>query len=86
MHSLILAFILSTVAKPKSAAKPAARELSDGQLVARLPTALLARVDRFAEHMRGQLPGSRFARAEAVRHLLSRALDQADAEGKKGKR
>lgn len=72
------------MSKPKPAAKPA-RELSDEQLVARLPAALLARVDRFAEHMRDELPGSRFARAEAVRVLLSRALDQAEAERTKGR-
>jgi hypothetical protein len=35
--------------------------------------------------MRDELPGSRFARAEAVRVLLSRALDQAEAERTKGR-
>jgi hypothetical protein len=46
-------------------------------LVVRLPLALVRRVDQFAERMRAELPGTRFARAEAVRVLLTRALDQA---------
>jgi hypothetical protein len=33
------------------------------------------RLDAYAERMRAELPGARFARAEAVRVLLSRALD-----------
>lgn len=71
------------MSKPKrSTAKPS-RELSDEQLVARLPAALLARVDAFAERMRAELPGSRFARAEAVRVLLSRALDDAEKKARK---
>ena len=55
---------------------------NDSQLVVRLPTALVGRVDQFAEHMRAELPGTRFARAEAVRVLLTRALDQVSAKGK----
>lgn len=55
---------------------------NDSQLVVRLPTALVSRVDAFAEHMRAELPGTRFARAEAVRVLLSRALDQLKPAGK----
>lgn len=55
-------------------AKPAAG--NDSQLVVRLPAALVRRVDQFAERMRAELPGTRFARAEAVRVLLARALDQ----------
>jgi len=49
---------------------------NDSQLVVRLPAALVRRVDQFAERMRTELPGTRFARAEAVRVLLTRALDQ----------
>ena len=49
---------------------------NDSQLVVRLPLALVRRVDQFAERMRAELPGTRFARAEAVRVLLTRALDQ----------
>lgn len=57
--------------------KPATKSLgNDSQLVVRLPTALVGRVDQFAERMRAELPGLRFARAEAVRVLLTRALDQ----------
>jgi hypothetical protein len=49
---------------------------NDSQLVVRLPRTLVRRVDQFAERMRAELPGTRFARAEAVRVLLTRALDQ----------
>jgi hypothetical protein len=55
---------------------------NDSQLVVRLPAALVERVDQFAEHMRAELPGTRFARAEAVRVLLTRALNQAHAKAK----
>ena len=55
---------------------------NDSQLVVRLPAALVGRVDRFAEHMRATLPGTRFARAEAVRVLLTRALDQVSPKAK----
>jgi hypothetical protein len=57
------------------------RGANDSQLVVRLPASLVDRVDGFAEHMRSELPGVRFARAEAVRVLLTRALD-----GMKGRR
>jgi hypothetical protein len=52
---------------------------NDSQLVVRLPGTLVDRVDDFAERMRSELPGVRFARAEAVRVLLTRALDQLKA-------
>lgn len=60
----------------------AARGSNDSQLVVRLPSALVERVDAFAERMRAELPGTRFARAEAVRVLLSRALDQGKPAGR----
>lgn len=55
---------------------------NDSQLVVRLPAALVSRVDQFAERMRATLPGMRFARAEAVRVLLTRALDHGPAKAK----
>lgn len=74
-----------TARKPPS--KPLSRVRAvagnDSQLVVRLPSALVGRVDRYAARMRRDLPGVRFARAEAVRVLLTRALDQlAEAKGK----
>ena len=57
------------------------RSTNDSQLVVRLPGSLVERVDDFAARMRSELPGVRFARAEAVRVLLTRALD-----GLKGRR
>jgi hypothetical protein len=56
---------------------------NDRQLVVRVPRTLVGRVDRYAATMRRELPGVRFARAEAVRVLLTRALDQ--LAGDKGK-
>ncbi len=55
---------------------------NDSQLVVRLPAGLVERVDQFAERMRAELPGSRFARAEAVRVLLTRALNQPPPKAK----
>lgn len=55
----------------------------DAQLVVRLPRELVERLDAYAARMREELPGAKFKRAEAVRVLLTRALD--DAEGPKGK-
>jgi hypothetical protein len=66
--------------KRKSASRAAAG--NDSQLVVRLPGGLVARVDAFAERMRLELPGMRFARAEAVRVLLTRALDQLTPPGR----
>jgi hypothetical protein len=55
---------------------------NDSQLVVRLPAALVQRVDQFAERMRAELPGTRFARAEAVRVLLTRALNQGQTKAR----
>jgi hypothetical protein len=70
------------VAQRKRKASPPTGGGNDSQLVVRLPTALVLRVDAFAERMRAELPGTRFARAEAVRVLLSRALDQLKPSGR----
>lgn len=68
--------------KPKRASPaPPARATHDSQLVVRLPGTLVSRVDNFAARMRNELPGLRFARAEAVRVLLTRALDQLRVSG-----
>jgi hypothetical protein len=74
-HSCYLARV--AIRKRRSAsASPAPALGNDSQLVVRLPAALVERVDQFAERMRAELPGTRFARAEAVRVLLTRALNQ----------
>lgn len=71
----------------KHSAKPPRRLRAeagnDSQLVVRLPGALVGRVDQYAARMRRELPGVRFARAEAVRVLLTRALDQLAAPKEK---
>jgi hypothetical protein len=61
---------------PKPPPAPRAAPGNDSQLVVRLPGELVGRVDQYAARMRRELPGVRFARAEAVRVLLTRALDQ----------
>ncbi|RYZ01931.1 MAG: hypothetical protein EOO73_33745 [Myxococcales bacterium] len=62
--------------RKRSASPPRSSPGNDSQLVVRLPGALVGRVDRYAARVRRELPGVRFARAEAVRVLLTRALDQ----------
>jgi hypothetical protein len=67
----------ATVQSKRGARPPQRTGGNDRQIVVRLPAALVARVDRFADQLRAELPGTRFARSEAVRVLLTRALDQA---------
>jgi hypothetical protein len=45
------------------------------QAAFRLPKSLLARLDRYAERMRGEQKGLTVTRADVVRMLLMRALD-----------
>src|SRR5262245_47611022 len=57
---------------------------NDRQLVVRLPGRLMRRIDHYAAELRAELPGTRFARAEAVRLLLTQALDRAGRPRAKG--
>lgn len=52
------------------------RETNDEQIVIRLPGALVAWVDAHADAMREKLPGMRVTRADAVRTLLTAALEK----------
>jgi len=70
------------VATKRRSPSSATSASNDSQLVVRLPAALVRRVDHFAARMRAELPGTRFARAEAVRVLLTRALDAASPKPK----
>ena len=59
------------------------------QVAFRLPDSLIARLDRHVERMSQENPGLDFTRADAVRSLLTRALDQiegASAPTKRGGR
>jgi len=59
------------------------------QVAFRLPDNLIARLDRHVERMGKEHPGLDFTRADAVRSLLTRALDQiegASAPTKRGGR
>lgn len=76
---MLLKLFAMAVRKRKPTRPTPARSGNDSQLVVRLPGSLVGRVDAFAEQMRSELPGVRFARAEAVRVLLTRALDQLKA-------
>jgi|CZKU01.1.fsa_nt_gi hypothetical protein len=60
-------------------------ETKDEQMVVRLPGALLARVDAYAERLRREMPGPSWKRSDVVRLLLAKALDAAEPT-KKGKR
>jgi len=48
------------------------------QVAFRLPDGLIARLDRHTERMTKENPGLEFSRADAVRSLLTRALDQVE--------
>lgn len=48
------------------------------QVAFRLEEELLARLDRYAERLAAENPGMRFTRADALRVLLTRALDEAE--------
>jgi hypothetical protein len=85
-ESICIAFVIVCVTSASLAVRKRpskslrnVRSTNDSQLVVRLPGSLVERVDDFAAHMRSELPGVRFARAEAVRVLLTRALDELKA-------
>lgn len=50
------------------------------QVAFRLDPDLVKRVDAYAKQLATEQPGLDFSRADAVRVLLTRALDQVDAE------
>ena len=56
------------------------------QVAFRLPDSLLARLDRHVERMTKEHPGLDFSRADAVRSLLTRALDQIEGPSAPTKR
>jgi hypothetical protein len=60
------------------------------QAAFRFPLSLLRRLDAYADQMSAQMPGLRFSRADAVRVLLEKGLEEAgvpdQAARKKGKR
>jgi hypothetical protein len=45
----------------------------------RLPVALIKRLDRHAARLRAEQPGVNITRSDAIRLLLSRALDREEA-------
>jgi predicted DNA-binding protein len=56
------------------------------QVAFRLPPDLVQRLDAYAERMGSAFPGLAFNRADAVRTLLTRALDEEDARSVPAKR
>ena len=67
----------STMAKDKEATV---------QVAFRLPESLVERIDRHVERMNGANPGLDFSRADAVRSLLTRSLDEIEGVKRKGAR
>lgn len=55
------------------------------QVAFRLPDSLITRLDRHTERMTKENPGLEFSRADAVRSLLTRALDQVEGTKRGGK-
>ncbi|HEX8108006.1 MAG TPA: hypothetical protein VF516_09780, partial [Kofleriaceae bacterium] len=56
------------------------------QVAFRLPDSLIARLDRHVDRMTTEHPGLDFTRADAVRSLLTRALDQIEGSSAPTKR
>lgn len=56
---------------------------STKQVAFRLPESLVARLDAYAEQLSIAQPGIAFTRADAVRLLLTRALDATSAPKKR---
>lgn len=54
------------------------------QVAFRLPESLLKRLDRHAERLSQEHPGLTFTRVDALRTLLTRALDEVEAATKRG--
>ena len=52
------------------------------QLAFRLPGALVARVDAYAKRLNAATPGLDVTRTDAVRALLTQALDRVEGKGK----
>lgn len=60
------------------------KEVKDAQIVVRLPSALVDRVDAYAERLRDEQPGPAWTRSDVVRLLVARGLES--VEPKRGKR
>jgi predicted DNA-binding protein len=56
---------------------------STTQVAFRLPDSLIARLDRHAERLSKEHPGLEFTRVDAVRTLLTVALDEVEASDKR---
>lgn len=50
-------------------------DVKDAQIVVRLPSALVERLDAHAERLREEQPGPAWTRSDVLRLLVSRALD-----------
>ena len=48
----------------------------DKQVAFRFPAELVERLDRYAQRMGAEMPGLKFSRADAVRVLLERGLEE----------
>lgn len=58
----------------------------DSQLVVRLSQSLMDRIDAHGERLRHEQPGPAWRRADVVRMLLIRALDEVEKKPKRGGR
>lgn len=60
---------------PPTEKEPTMAKEPTTQVAFRLPDSLLERLDRHVKRMDAENPGLEFSRADAVRSLLTRALD-----------
>ena len=61
---------------------PAREKETTTQLAFRLPDSLVARVDAYAKRLNAVTPGLDVTRTDAVRALLTQALDSVEGKGK----
>lgn len=62
---------------------PKRRSRQDEQIVVRVPSELVERIDAYAERLRDEQPGPAWRRSDVVRLLIARALDGAEPKRRK---
>jgi hypothetical protein len=75
---------IETLETDEKGPKMAAKEETE-QVAFRFPKSLVKRLDRYATQLAEDHPGLEFSRADAVRTLLTRALDEVEGNDKRRK-
>lgn len=75
--------IIETNEKGSHVAKTPSDRSENEQLAFRFPKDLIARIDRYVTRLESEHPGLEFSRSDAVRTLLTRALDEIEGGTKR---